>query len=240
LIPNTTLAFRAASRGALPGQPGQHGRPEFHDRGHERHPEFQVAPGSHQILGSPVWWDGPDGSYGYIWVSASDFFAPIQIRPGLRKFLLPNYAQSTTAAPGGTPGGILSISANGTNAGSGIVWASHQLGGSANHAVRPGILRAFNAQTSPTNCGTRSSSARAIPSATSRNSVLPRLRTAKCTSPRFPAGWMFTACCRFLRLSSDSRIRALLCPGKPTAFQATRCKPPQTCHRPSGRILRTA
>ena len=38
------------------------------------------------------------------------------------------------------------MSANGTNAGSGIVWATHNLVGSANQQVRPGILRAYNAQ----------------------------------------------------------------------------------------------
>src|SRR5438046_896839 len=33
---------------------------------------FQVASGSHQIHGGPVWWDGPDGSYAYLQV-ATDF-----------------------------------------------------------------------------------------------------------------------------------------------------------------------
>jgi hypothetical protein len=41
---------------------------------------------------------------------------------------------------------MLSVSANGTNAGSGILWASHQFTGDANQQVRPGILHAYNAQ----------------------------------------------------------------------------------------------
>ena len=41
---------------------------------------------------------------------------------------------------------MLAVSANGTNAGSGIIWASHNLVGDANQAVRPGILHAYNAQ----------------------------------------------------------------------------------------------
>src|SRR5712692_5084954 len=61
-------------------------------------------------------------------------------------FLLPAYAQSPTAAPNGQPGGILAVSAHGTNAGTGIVWAYHQLTGDANQSVRPGILHAYNAQ----------------------------------------------------------------------------------------------
>ena len=43
-------------------------------------------------------------------------------------------------------GGMLAISANGTNAGTGILWASHQFTGDANQAVRPGILHAYDAQ----------------------------------------------------------------------------------------------
>ena len=61
-------------------------------------------------------------------------------------FLLPAYAQGPVAAASGQPGGMLALSANGTNAGSGIVWASHNLVGNANQQVRPGILRAYNAQ----------------------------------------------------------------------------------------------
>jgi hypothetical protein len=59
---------------------------------------------------------------------------------------LPAYAQSPTIAAPGEPGGSLALSANGTNAGSGIVWASVQLGGDANPAVRQGILHAYDAE----------------------------------------------------------------------------------------------
>jgi hypothetical protein len=43
------------------------------------------------------------------------------------------------------PGGILSISANGNQEGSAIVWASLPLEGDANAKTVPGILRAFDA-----------------------------------------------------------------------------------------------
>src|SRR5437899_3213875 len=107
---------------------------------------FPSSNTGHQLLGAPVWWDGADGSYGYLWVSGSDFLRQYKFNPASSTFNLPNYAKGTAAAPTGTPGGILSISANGTNAGSGIVWAAHQLGGNANQQVLPGILRAYNAQ----------------------------------------------------------------------------------------------
>jgi hypothetical protein len=53
---------------------------------------------------------------------------------------------SPMLAPMGMPGGMLSISANGNAAGSGIVWASLPLQGNANQNVVPGILRAFDAE----------------------------------------------------------------------------------------------
>jgi hypothetical protein len=56
------------------------------------------------------------------------------------------YALSTTVGGGGQPGGILSLSANGTNAGSGIVWASLNTSSDANQAVVAGTLHAYNAQ----------------------------------------------------------------------------------------------
>ncbi|PYJ01172.1 MAG: hypothetical protein DME25_18685, partial [Verrucomicrobia bacterium] len=103
------------------------------------------SPSSHQFHGGPVWWDGPGGSYSYVQLS-TDFLRQYKFNPPTGKFLLPNFAQSPTAAAGGQPGGLLALSANGTNAGSGIVWATHNVSGDANQAVVTGILRAYNAQ----------------------------------------------------------------------------------------------
>ena len=147
LIPNTTLALSGGKQGVL----------YLVNRDNMGGLSFSSADtnvvqyftnnmtGSHQVMGAPIWWDGPNGSYAYVWVSNSDFLRQYKFDPAAGKFLLPG-ARSQTAAPSGTPGGILSVSANGTNAGTGIVWAAHQLGGSANQTVRPGILRAFDAQ----------------------------------------------------------------------------------------------
>jgi hypothetical protein len=107
---------------------------------------FQVADGAHQIMGAPVWWDGPTTSYAYVWASGADFLRQYKYNRSSGKLSLPPLAMSPEAAPDGMPGGILSVSANGKKSGTGIVWASHQLDGSANQTVRPGILRAFNAE----------------------------------------------------------------------------------------------
>jgi hypothetical protein len=97
------------------------------------------------IQGAPVWWDGPDGSYLYLWPS-STYLQQYKFDRVNGVLMLPVYSQSPTPAPSGHPGGFLAVSANGTNVGSGIVWASHQLGATAQGAVRPGILHAYNAQ----------------------------------------------------------------------------------------------
>ena len=102
--------------------------------------------GVNHIHGAPVWWDGADGSFLYVW-GESDHLKQYQFDPVAGMFDLPLFTESPTGAPiNGMPGGVMSISANGTNAGTGIVWASHQYSGDANQAVRPGIIHAYDAQ----------------------------------------------------------------------------------------------
>ena len=49
------------------------------------------------------------------------------------------------AGPTGQSGAVLSVSSNGSKDGTGIVWASYAFSGDAEHAVSPGMLRAFDA-----------------------------------------------------------------------------------------------
>ena len=67
-----------------------------------------------------------------------------QFSPSSGNFVLPAVAQGPSGAY--WPGGILALSANGTNADTAIVWASHTLTGGGNWQILPGILRAYNAQ----------------------------------------------------------------------------------------------
>jgi hypothetical protein len=97
------------------------------------------------LQSGPVWWDGPDGSYAYFWPS-SDYLQQYKFDRTNGVFLMPRYAQSPAPAPGGHPGGFLAVSATGTNAGSGIVWASRPFSGNAQGSTVPGILMAHNAQ----------------------------------------------------------------------------------------------
>jgi hypothetical protein len=54
-------------------------------------------------------------------------------------------SESTILSPCGMSGGVLTLSANGSTAGSGIIWSSMPLADDADHGVHQGVLRAFNA-----------------------------------------------------------------------------------------------
>lgn len=102
---------------------------------------IDVAQNRH-IHGSPVYWEGTNGKFIYVWAENKHLRS---YKFDGEKFQLPAFGESTMPAPQGMPGGFLSISANGSKAGTGILWASHPASGDANQAIRPGILRAFDA-----------------------------------------------------------------------------------------------
>ncbi len=104
---------------------------------------------SHHIHGGPVYWNGPNGAWAYVWPE-NEFLKAFKLANG--DFLTNPVSQSSTidptGAPGGShgmPGGMLSISANENTPGSGILWASHPFNEGANHAVVEGIVRAYDA-----------------------------------------------------------------------------------------------
>jgi hypothetical protein len=103
--------------------------------------------GSHEIHGGPVWWDGPNASFAYVWPASSDHLRQYTFSRALGKFSSTTpTAQSGTTGGSGQPGGILSFSAHGTNAGTGIVWASVNTSSSANQATVAGTLHAYDGQ----------------------------------------------------------------------------------------------
>ena len=145
LIPGTSLAFSGGKEGIVylvdrDNMGGLTSNPTTDDNVIQR---FQVT--SDEVHGGAVWWDGPGNSYAYLWPSSVHLQQYVFDRGG-GVFSLPAVSQSPTAAPRGQPGGLLSLSANGNQAGSAIVWAAHQLTGDANQSVRPGILHAYDAQ----------------------------------------------------------------------------------------------
>jgi hypothetical protein len=145
LIPGTSFAFSGGKQGIvyLVDRDSMGGLTTSTTTNDNVLQSFRVT--SDEVHGGPVWWDGPDNSYAYIWPSSTRL-QQYAFDRGSNLFVLPAFAQGATVAPRGQPGGILSLSANGATAGSAIIWAAHQLTGDANQSVRPGILHAYDAQ----------------------------------------------------------------------------------------------
>lgn len=102
---------------------------------------FQATAGGH-IHGSPVYWNGPNGPVMYVWGEADNLkgfsFSGSTFNPTPA-------TQSTFTAPPGMPGGFLALSASGSTAGSGILWAALPYADDAENAAVSGVLRAFDA-----------------------------------------------------------------------------------------------
>jgi hypothetical protein len=111
---------------------------------------LQMTYGDH-LHGSPIYWESPEGPLVFFWYE-EDHLKAFNLINGLFRDitspttgLLEPIAMSTMAVPHGMPGGFLSLSANGSVADTGIVWASHSFSGDAHDLTVPGILRAFDA-----------------------------------------------------------------------------------------------
>ena len=81
----------------------------------------------------------------YVW-GENDFLRIFRFDPAVRKFAVPAAATGSIMAPSGMPGGMMTISANGSHAGTGILWATLPRVGDANQMTVPGVLYAFNAE----------------------------------------------------------------------------------------------
>jgi hypothetical protein len=97
------------------------------------------------IHGSPVFWQGPDAAWVYAWGENSHLKA---YKYGEGKLLeVDTPRQSLYRPPHGMPGGMLALSANGSKAGTGILWAVVPLDGDANRQRGvTGIVLALDAQ----------------------------------------------------------------------------------------------
>ena len=104
--------------------------------------EFTAA--THIFMGSLVYWNSPNnGPVIYLW-SGSDHLKAFKFVNG--RFQKIPVSQSTFLSTAGYSDSVpLSLSANGRNAGTGILWAAGSFSGNANHMTVPGIVRAFDA-----------------------------------------------------------------------------------------------
>jgi len=104
---------------------------------------FQGTTGA-VFMGAPIYWNSPNnGPVIYIW-SGNDFLKAYQLANGI--FQTTPISQSTVVEAAGYSNSVpLSLSANGSQAGTGIVWGASALSGNANQTTVSGILRAFDA-----------------------------------------------------------------------------------------------
>lgn len=106
--------------------------------------EFDEGTGNQLHVG-PVFWHSDTADYIYLWAENQHLHGyRVNYNP-LQPLDVPAAMASSASSTQGMPGGMLSISANGSSPGSGIVWASLPLSGNPNHETRPGILRAYDA-----------------------------------------------------------------------------------------------
>jgi hypothetical protein len=105
--------------------------------------EFQATT-SGSFMGGPVYWNSPNfGPVIYIW-GAGDYLKAYRFLGG--QFQTSPVSQSTIAEVNGYSNSVpLSVSSNGSQLGTGIVWGPGAYSGNANQQTQPGILRAFDA-----------------------------------------------------------------------------------------------
>jgi outer membrane protein assembly factor BamB len=140
-------------------------RDDFPDNGcGDLSPSINSQGGNYHLHGSPIYWRGQGGPFVYIWGEASKF-RRFKFDETTGKFDLSKTVESSYSTPTRSmPGAFLSLSANGGDPKTGIVWATHPTGCrptdpktqctdkksptcwcDANVGVFPGMLRAIDA-----------------------------------------------------------------------------------------------
>jgi outer membrane protein assembly factor BamB len=91
----------------------------------------------------PAYGKGATNEFVYIWPE-NDQLRAFPFDRGSNTFKIANEIIGSNG-PSGQNGAMISVSSNGSTAGSGIVWTAYAATGDAEHNVSPGILRAFDA-----------------------------------------------------------------------------------------------
>ena len=97
-----------------------------------------------EIHGGPVFWNRTTGAGPTMYVWPNNISLEAYQFNG-SKFNTNPISQSTVLAPNGDSGGVLTLSANGSTAGTGIVWSSIPLNQNGDTGTVQGVLRAFDA-----------------------------------------------------------------------------------------------
>ena len=97
------------------------------------------------IVGSPIFWNSPAGARIYTWPGGTPL-ASYAFDSTAQKFTSTTPLAQGTVNPTDPQGGHLSLSASGSTAGTGIVWANHGLASEGGGLPVAGALYAFNAE----------------------------------------------------------------------------------------------
>jgi peptidylprolyl isomerase len=100
---------------------------------------------SHHMHNAIPVWKSPQGVNAYVW-GEDDFLRLYRFDAATQKFAVPAAATGSILAPSGMPGGMMTISADGSRHGTGILWATLPRAGDANQMTVPGALYAFDAE----------------------------------------------------------------------------------------------
>ncbi len=105
-----------------------------------------VSGQSHHIHNGAVAWGGPQGINLYI-SGENDDVRAYRFNTSTQTFATPAFAAGNFLLPRGMPGSVMSVSANGVQSGTGVLWSATPRLGNANQKVVPGVLTAYNAET---------------------------------------------------------------------------------------------
>jgi Carbohydrate binding domain (family 11) len=106
---------------------------------------FSPSSNNGQIVGSPVWWESPAGPRLYVWPGKAPLAAFSFDRTSnlFNTTAIAHGVDNPTTDP---QGGQMSLSANGSTAGTGILWATHPLASTGGGGAVAGVLYAYNAE----------------------------------------------------------------------------------------------
>ena len=91
-----------------------------------------------------AYYQGSTKEFVYVW-SENDVLRALPFDRASNLLDISGEIDFTSGGPTGQSGAVLSVSSNGSKAGTGILWAAYASSGDAESVVTPGILRAFDA-----------------------------------------------------------------------------------------------
>ncbi|MEO7326269.1 MAG: hypothetical protein ABIW82_15715, partial [Dokdonella sp.] len=145
LLPGTDLIVGAGKSGVFYMT---HTSALGHDSANDMNIAQTFTNGGQQIKGGPVYWDRHDGAdpWMYVWSDNHNQMKAYRFNTTTSLFDATPVSQTTLFSNTGSAGGVLTLSANGSTPGSGVLWSSMAFSGSdPNSGIHPGVLRALDA-----------------------------------------------------------------------------------------------